>query len=79
MIRVLIVMLGLLLAGHSVEAAPWTLPAGIKTHLKSMAIPWLFSRAGRVSPSYSCMAREPTIDLGHDRWNHRRVAFGSLQ
>ena len=56
MIPILIVMLGLLSAGHRVEAAPWTLPAGIKT-LEVNAIPWLFSRAGRVKPLYSCMVR----------------------
>ena len=45
MIRVLIVMLGLLLAGHSVEAAPWTLPAGIKT-LEVNGYPMAFLASG---------------------------------
>ena len=45
MIRVLIVMLGLLLAGHSVEAAPWTLPAGIKT-LEVNGYPMAFLESG---------------------------------
>ena len=45
MIRVLIVMLWLLLAGHSVEAAPWTLPAGIKT-LEVNGYPMAFLASG---------------------------------
>jgi pimeloyl-ACP methyl ester carboxylesterase len=45
MIRILIVMLGLLLAGHRVEAAPWTLPAGIKT-LEVNGYPMAFLDSG---------------------------------
>jgi alpha/beta hydrolase fold len=45
MIRVLIVMLGLLLARHSVEAAPWALPAGIKT-LEANGYPMAFLESG---------------------------------
>ena len=45
MIRILIVMLGLLSAWHTVEAAPWTLPAGIKT-LEVNGYPMAFLESG---------------------------------
>jgi pimeloyl-ACP methyl ester carboxylesterase len=47
MIRILIVMLGLLSAGHGVEAAPWSLPAGIKTfEVNSYSMAFLESGTG---------------------------------
>jgi esterase len=49
MIRILIVILGLLLAGHRVEAAPWTLPAGIKT-LEVNGYPMAFLESGTGEP-----------------------------
>ena len=60
MIRILIVVLGLLSASHTVGAAPWALPPGVKT-LEVNGYPWLFSRVVRVRPLYSCMVRESTI------------------
>jgi esterase len=49
MIRILIVILGLLLAGYRVEAAPWTLPAGIKT-LEVNGYPMAFLESGTGEP-----------------------------
>jgi pimeloyl-ACP methyl ester carboxylesterase len=49
MIRIFIVMLGLLLTGHRVEAAPWTLPAGIKT-LEVNGYPMAFLESGTGEP-----------------------------
>jgi hypothetical protein len=79
MIRILLVMLGLLSACGIRSQPLHGLYRLVSRRLKSTAIAWLFSRAGRVSPLYSCMVGEPITELGDDRWNHRRVAFGSLQ
>ena len=78
MIPILIVMLGLLSAGHRVEAAPWTLPAGIKT-LEVNRYPMAFLESGTGETVVLVHGAEATIELGDDRWNHRRAAFGSLQ
>ena len=77
--RILLVMLGLLSAWHTVTAAaPWNLPAGVKT-VEVNGYPMAFLEAERANPSYSCMVGERTIELGDDRWNHRRAALGSLR
>lgn len=45
MILILIVMLGLLSAGHTVAAAPWALPPGVKT-LEVNGYPMAFFESG---------------------------------
>jgi hypothetical protein len=78
MIRILIVMLGLLSAGQRVEAAPWALPPGVKT-LEVNGYPMAFLESGTGEPVVLVHGSATDYRSGHDRWHHRRAAFGSLQ
>ena len=78
MIRILVVVLGLLSAGHTVAAAPWTLPAGIKT-LEVNGYPMACLESGTGESVVLVHGAGGDYRSWHDRWHHRPVAFGSLR